>query len=303
MFDQVARAELEEMLGYERFVLRECGNAIRGHTGQVGPAAIAFHADGRQSVTISVADTLGDTGAGMVKNMSPLVLTSSHKLLDMMFEWTILQNDVDCPFKFEDKLKIINRPSSLIYPDFLGTDPLLRGTVKALYKELTPYRNAITHNIWGQATNGDLNFDFDRGGRHFAMSVPFDTVLALADTAELIGTMLVGRSADQYKLDTLRWLLDKLTGFHGQPPFGVSRPRFCMVTQEIGPPASDSPTIDLAKIRSVLARTWPGGPVTFDLTVLANTVPHQTVWKIPATSVPEGEALILDKQWDQFRVR
>jgi hypothetical protein len=304
MFDPAARHELEEMLGYERFVLWECGNAIRGHSGQVGPTRITFHSNGTQSLQIAVHDTIGETGASMVPKIAPLILTSSQKTLDMLFEWIIVQNDIDCPFQFWKKLEIIKRANSLIYPDFLATDLQIQKAVKGLFKELTPYRNAITHNVWGKAVDGDLKFDFvDLGGQHYVRTVAFDTLLALADTTELIATMVVQQSANQAKLDTLRWLLDKLAAFHGQPLFNINQPRFFMVTEEADLPEAGSLTVDLANIRNVLNGVSSGGPSTFDLRVLATGDPHQVIWNIPAANVPATASLVLDHKWDNFKTQ
>ncbi len=300
-FDAAARAELEEMLGFERYVLSESGDAIRTAHGKSGPIRIVVKDAEPHEFHISMQDTIGDTGAGMVRKMSPLVLAASYKCLDMVFEWTISQNGIPCPFRFDDKIDIVESNTSLVYPDFLQSDAALRNAAVQLYKALTPYRNAITHNRWGTATNGDLAFDFFRKKQHFQKSVRFDTVLALADSMELLGTMLVHHSSDANRLDTLRWLFDRLTTFHGQPTFNIQQPRYYKVVRQTALPASGPLTVDLDRIRTMVQKQAGNHPATYDLLVIAEAVPQSAMWMIPFAQIPAGTSLTLDGSWDAFR--
>lgn len=237
----------------------------------------------------------------MVRKMSPLVFTASYKVLDMVFEWTISQNGTACPFRFEDKIEIINRVTTLIYPDFLQSDTALRAVAIALYRQLTPYRNAITHNRWGKVTDGSLDFDFHRKGNHYTKSVPFDDVLALADSAELLGTMLVNHVNDQNRTDTLRWLWDKWATFHGKPLFNIKQPRYLQVIRRTVLPASGPIVVDLQQIKAMVQQQATGHPVTYDLTVIADAAPRPVIWTIPFAQIPDRASLSLEGQWDQFK--
>ncbi|MFN0019478.1 MAG: hypothetical protein ACKVP0_14555 [Pirellulaceae bacterium] len=302
MFSIAARTTLEEMLGYERHALALCGDAIRTDQGKSGPVRIIVNDAVPHSLLLGVEDTIGDTGAGMVRELSPLVFTASYKLLDMVFEWTISENGLTCPFQFEKKIRIVNQNTSLQYPDFLGTDPSLRAAFIALYKELTPYRNAITHNRWGRAVNGCLEFDFHRDGKHYQKVVPFEAVLAMGDCAELLATMLVTQLSDVNRTDTLRWLLDRLATFHGQPLFNIGKPRYFEVIRRTVLPALGPVAVDLQQIRSMIQRQASGSPATYDLTVFADATPQPVVWKIPFAQIPVGATLLLDAHWDQCKV-
>ena len=250
---------------------------------------------------MSLFDTIGDIGAKMVRKMSPLVLTSGYKVLDMVFEWTISENGLVPPWKFEDKIKHINKNPALRYPDFLGTDARLRNAVFSLYKELTPYRNAIAHNRWGKTAQGALNFDFIRNAKQYKRTVPFDLVLALADSMELLATMLVNQSTDQHKLDTLRWLLDKLATVHGQPPFNICQPRYYTVVRRTTLPESGPLTVDINHVKAVVKQQAMGHPATFDLTIEAHTETASVVWTVPYADIPNTPTLQLDLAWDRYK--
>ncbi len=300
-FNLNARHDLDEMLGYERFVLNEAGDAIRTEQGKTGPTKIIINDTGALEMHLSLSDTIGDIGANMVRKMSPLVFTSSYKVLDMVFEWTIIENGLVPPWKFEEKIKLINKTTTLRYPDFLDSDAKLRSVMFAFYKEATPYRNAITHNRWGQTVQGALNFDFTRNAKQYKKMVPFDMVLAMADGMELLATMLVNQSADQNKLDTLRWLLDKLATFHGQPLFNITQPRYYSVVRRTALPGSGPLIVDLSQVRAVIQRQAMGHPATFDLTIEAHTEATPVAWTIPYADVPNAPTLQLDSTWDRYK--
>lgn len=302
MFDSAARQGLEEMLGYERFVLAECGDAIRTERGKSGPVRLIINDSGPQMVAINISDTAGDIGARMVRKISPLVLTASFKLIDMILEWTIVENGIDCPVQFAKKISIIDTKSTIQFPDFLGSDIALRNSVLAIYKALTPYRNAVIHNHWVQAQEGTLDFDFYHKGVHFKKTVAFDEVLALSDSAELIGTMLVNKSADKYKLDSLRFLFNKTASLHGQPQFAISQPRYFQVIRRTVMPQNGHLTVDLKSIKAHVLQSSSGEPSTFDLTIVADASPRPVVWKIPFSDIPATEQMILDEPWNRLQV-
>ena len=150
--------------------------------------------------------------------------------------------------------------------------------------------------------DGILDFDFHRKGVHFKKAITFDEVLALADIAELLGTMLVNQSADQHKLDSLRFLFNKIGSLHGQPQFAISQPRFFQVIRRTQMPQSGNLELDLADIKSHVFQNASGKPATFDLMVVAETAPRPVVWKIPFAEIPATTSVVLNEAWDHLKV-
>jgi len=180
MFDANSRAELDEALGYERFVLKSCADSIRQSHGVSGPISLIIPDEVPNQIGVMLADTFGDTGAGMTLKMSPLIFSAAYKLLDMAIEWIIHENGIACPFQFSKKIAIIDTTPNLAYPDFIQSDPAMRDVLVGLFKEALPYRNAITHNKWGENIDGDLHFGFHgRNGQHYSTVVRCETTLAL----------------------------------------------------------------------------------------------------------------------------
>jgi hypothetical protein len=302
MFDATARRELEEMLGYERYVLKACNNAIRQSRGVCGPTTIVISDEGPNQICLHIEDTIGDTGAGMTHRMSPLVFAAAYKLLDMVVEGTIRENGLNFPYQFARKVAIIDNTPSPVYPDFIGADDALRDVLVGLFKTALPYRNAITHNKWGKNVGGDLHFDFHKNDRHYTAVFTFDTILAFAEAMSLLGDLLVNSPEDPNKLNTMKWLLDRLTSLHGKPAFGNTQPRFFQIVRRTQSMGTAPVVIDLARVRSVVAQQAGRATAVYDLTVEADSATGADAWEIPSADLPPGDSLNLDAQWDSFRV-
>src|SRR5262249_2252606 len=126
MFDATARVELEEALGYERYVLQACNDAIRMSRGVCGPTKLVIPDEGPNQVWLHITDCIGDTGAEMTSRITPLIFSAAYKLLDMVVEWIIRENGLACPFPFTKKVEILDNTPHLTYPAFLQTDLPLR---------------------------------------------------------------------------------------------------------------------------------------------------------------------------------
>lgn len=302
MFDATARTELEEMLGYERYILKACNDAIRQSRGVCGPTTIVIPDEGPNQICLHIEDTIGDTGAGMTHRMSPLIFAASYKLLDMVIEWIIRENGLNCPYPFAQKVAIIDNTPSLVYPDFIRADAALRAVLVGLFKTALPYRNAITHNKWGKNVDGDLYFDFHKNGQHYTAVFKFDTILALAEAMSLCGDLLVNPPADLNKLNTMKWLLDRLTALHGKPAFGITQPRYFHIIRRTQRAGTAPVVIDLTRVRSVVGQQAGQAPAVYDLTVEADSATGVEAWEIPSADLPSGESLNLDARWDSFRV-
>jgi hypothetical protein len=62
VFDAAARHQLEEMLGYERYLLRECGEVMCRELGTSSPHKISIDDDGRCGIQAEARDYMGDGG-------------------------------------------------------------------------------------------------------------------------------------------------------------------------------------------------------------------------------------------------
>ena len=301
MFDAASRQLLEEQLGYERFVLNACASAVQKSKGQSSEVEIVINDVPPHSLHIGITDYVGSHhGAAIVQEISALIFTAAYKVIDMIAEWVIAENQGNCPWPFSDKLAVLDGNAPLQFPGFLSQDARLRTMVVELYRNLQQYRNAITHGEWGKNNDGNLQFNFTRNNRHFALSVPFETVLnfgrAMALTAELLVDPIL---QSQERLNSLRFLFDRLAALHQQQPFAVLEPRHYRVIRRVT--TSTRPlTIDLDAIRKQVAFRSGDHPSTFDLRIELRSELQPETWEIPHPSIPTFAKLILDSNWDRF---
>lgn len=297
-----ARSELEEMLRYERYVLRASTRAVQRARGVCGSTTILIPDDGPKEIRLNLVDTIGDTGARMTRWMSPLVFVSAYKLLDMVVEWTIRVNLGELRLGFAQKVKVIDSTPSLVYPDVIEADAALRAVLVGLFKEALPYRNAIIHGNWGDTVDGDLHFNFHKKDLLYQMRVRFDAILSLAESMSLLGDVLVSPTIDPSKVSTMKWRLDQLVELHRKPPFGISPPSYFQIVRKTRRPKSGQLVIDLSQVRSIVEQQVDLSSAVYDLTVEAVSATAVETWEIPFSDLPPGDSLELGSDWDAFLV-
>jgi hypothetical protein len=303
MFDGLSRNQLDERLGYERFVLDACETMVRKAKGISSAGEVVISDNHSLKATMHVADYFGsDHGAKMVAEMSALLFVAAYKTLDMIIEWVIVENEGSCPWRFSEKLQIVNSTAkTLKYPDFLDTDIQLQMVLRGFYNLLQNYRNAITHGRWGEVQEGALIFDFDKDGILYRMTIPFQSLLDFIALVSLLAHLLV-RPTQQtsYRIATLRWLCDRTATLHGEAVLNISQPSFYEVIRETAAPSLPV-SISLADIRHKLTQLGGDPNPIFDLRVEGVYGGRTFNWTIPADSVPTTDELVLDPAWDSFR--
>ena len=307
MFDPPARQDLQDHLGYERYVLERCVRMVESAYGLVSPAEVTINDAGQQQIHFEVVDNLGGGQAmEVVKDAAPLLFAAAFKLVDMIIEWVIVENSSShsCPWKFHEKRNIINTNHGLMYPDYLGSDNQLRGTFTGIYNTLPEHRNAIVHGDWGENQNGELRFDFTTrfGKVHIQQIVPFQQVLDFAAFSALVASNLVDRSLQTpARLGTLRWISDLIQPLHNAARTNALKPNYSRVKRITTWNAATPVQVDLAGIRDRLLQGNPGTAPFFDLSVEAATPAGQRNRSIPDERIPAGNTLVLSADWNQFQ--
>ena len=265
-FDAASRNHLEESAGYESFVCREAVKMELLQQGEVSPLTLIIKDAPPHEMRMSIMEEFS-AGArvGVLQLFSPLLFVSAFKLLDLFEEWVLEENGRTPKGKFwsfQEKATELGA-GVVSKPDFLAHDSALASVVDAIFKNLVSKRNAITHNSWGKAVAGNLNFDFDDKGTPVKETMPFATVLALADFASLLFNLMVRPAAQAAEtIETLRFLSNELVSIHGAPVFKVNQPRFFNVVRTT---AFDD--IDLVFIRSQIEKQTQGKSYKYSLKI------------------------------------
>jgi hypothetical protein len=301
MFDSVARQELEEMLGYERFVLIDCRRRLEEAHGHVEPLEIIIHDQGPHDLNLKLVDTFGGGSTIEVYDqLKGLLFSAAYKILDMMIEWTLRENGMPPDkWRFSDKVSWLARPN-LSFPDFLGTDSQLQEVLTSCYRRFLPFRNAMTHGQWGELKNGALHFDFvDRGGHH-AMIFTSDQVMAWVEAVSQIASMLIVPAlATPKAISAAKRNLDLIQIHHGEALFSIPEPRTFHVVRRRE--ATSPFLVDLKRIHSIAETQAQGQPYEVQLRIEQGLEGNRKCWEIPPENIPANDFL-LDAAWDRFKV-
>lgn len=294
--------QLEELLGYERYVLRKCAE-LNGHLiADESPEyliindALPHERQFGSECSISAADVSAAT-----QEMAPLIFCAAYKVLDMIIEWT-LENDSKPRvgrMTFEYKCREAVSPE-LVWPGLLDSEPLIRERLIGFYVSLVEYRNAIVHGKWGENRGGTLHFSFEKRAKSYAKTVAFREVLRFGEVLASVADFLLHPSTFTNRAGlTLLSKLNELTLLHGKAPAKVVVPRLFHVTRktQTGFPVR----VDVENVRSFVASISPHRPFEVELRVQAETQEGTLLWRIPAQNLPETN-FTLDGSWERFAI-
>jgi hypothetical protein len=301
MFDANARLQLEETVGYERYVIETCLREERERHGTASPMAFVFGDKNPYTAKLELCErvTLGGSKVGFPSTLSPLLFCAGYKILDMIVEWVIRENGSQCPWPFSQKVALLaSKP--LKFPDFLNTDSRLRDIAVACYTNLIELRNAITHGHWGRNKGGELNFDFmNKKNNRIQKVVTLSEVKASGEAIASIASFLINPSlVTPSALDALRVKCNEFGNLHGKAPFSISIPHLFKVIRE----THTSPfTVDVKRIRTEVEKQTFGQPYGFSLRIEVGEEGQRAVWEIPPEVVPQND-FELDATWDKYKL-
>lgn len=292
MYDAASRTRLRDKIGYERWLLRFISETQDVFEGGIDTTITLTSGSQVAHVNIGVTEVIGSGLAiKALDALSALTFVSCYKVLDMIFEWILEENQFSVPWEFSKKVKLVkNRP--LTYPLLLDQQPYIRKYLLALYENLLDYRNEVVHRnrfhvaddwlIISTARKAD-SLELDRG-----------RLGALVKVAVSVVDMLAGAAAYDQEADAwLKYHLDRIHDLHGLPAFGQTQPLRVNVELKIEG-ENGVFRADLRAMRDVLTRIYPNATVVADLKILGLLGGEPVAsWVFPAGSVPDSEVLEL----------
>ena len=182
MYDQSSRDSLHECAFYEGYLIREILEVQELAVGRVSDTHYTILDNGPTNLSITATESFGAShAAAFSSKLAPLVMASSFKILDQIWEWILAENakrPLGCFWSFNAKYKCFtNEP--LVFPDFLAMDTDFQDVLKGLYVFFWPRRNAIVHSGWGTLNGQDLKFNFE----YSDVTQPAKPMVLVNDTA------------------------------------------------------------------------------------------------------------------------
>lgn len=300
MYDTSARADLEEIIGYEKYVISEVVELLQLNVGIVVPGVLKIEDKVyiKELHAFCRMDSLHTTP--LIQQMSPLLFCAGYKLLDMLIEWIIKENEGTSPWKFTQKINILQqRAAGISLPSGFQDvfEPLC-----SLYMNCVKYRNAITHGKWGENANGTLKFDFtDKQAGRILQDIDFDTVIIFSECIKTCVEEAITPNVDSDRIRRVKWFLDKLSHLHQKPRFDLPIPSYYRVTREISDPRRPV-VVDVKRINQIVSRDAKGANYSYELTVIALREKGNDKWMIPSTKIGENTELVLDENWEIYQV-
>lgn len=306
LFDPASRKELIDVLGYERFILKKSIQIQEMKLGKASPLTITINDNQPHEVAIKCTESLSSVAESeLVKFMSPLIFVSAFKICDMIIEWVLHENG-NRPsghfWSFKEKIRVLQTPS-IIFPDFLQTEPLFKEVLLAMYIHFSPKRNVIIHGAWGKLVNGSLYFNFQytdtlsnsKNTITINEILCHKDILTFADYAVKQSDLLtIPSSQNIITVGAVKYLSDRLKHFHKKNEFGVTSLQYFNVIRK-----TVKEEIDIEEILKILKIQTLGKPFSFCLTIVK--LDSQEIWEVSSDLCIDKKTLRLDTL-DAYRV-
>ncbi|HHT9114624.1 MAG: hypothetical protein HZA47_11685 [Planctomycetes bacterium] len=275
LFDPANRSELIDVLEYERYILKKSIRIQEMKLGKASPLTITVSDNPPHEGSIKFTESLTSVAESeVIKSLSPLIFVSAFKICDMIIEWVLNENGKKPKghfWNFMTKISAI-QDHSIIFPDFLQTEPLFNKVLISIFIYFRPRRNAIVHGGWGKQVDGDLHFNFKYEDQ---LSSPkstvneklrHDDILTFADYAVKLSDLLITPSSkNTITIDAIKYLSDRLKHFHKENEFGITLPRYFNVVRK-----TVKEEIDIDEILKILKIQTLEAPFSFHLTIIKN---------------------------------
>lgn len=306
MFNISSIEKLEESLGYEQWMLSKAVDLHRSVSGYVHLRKTIIWDDGSQEVQLKIEDTLSlGNESKLLLEISPLLFISGFKILDMLMECIITENNGSCPWQFSQKKEILNNISiNTILPYPLSEDPTIFDCLKNLYISFIDLRNALIHGSWGENISGNLAFNFQKDNKQKVVEdISFEQVIKFSDCMSICAKEVLKTSNPQRGniIITMRWCLNELETIHQLGEYANSSVRYFEVVRHTKRIKHNFSIVDIKGIKEILDVDAFGLPYDYFLRVEAERDGGISIWEIPSNIIGELDELILDENWDDYR--
>jgi len=293
-----------ESIGYEIYFIENSLKKLNRENCITNRSGIGFKNHKYDTHLMNFSDSFGANliPSYIKENLIPLVFTASFKIIDMFFEYIIKINQLNCPWQFSAKIKLLDENLSRYQkPNSIGVAEL--NSIYYLYKNLTKYRNKLIHGVWGKIENEKMVFEIDREQRE----IKFEQVLAFANMSLLISRMINSEDNSEFMkayVSTLRRELNVLGSFieDGFMEFEEEFMFFYNIDYEID---KSQEYVDIQIIRKKIEedlnsyRKWtPDKKFSSMFEIVVNNGTGR--WYIPSSTIEDGIEMIKLENYKEY---
>jgi hypothetical protein len=291
MYPQNARDALHERLDYELWLLDFLMQTPDNGGGN--PGRLIFR-NRQAGAIVEMSGHIVIGGRGLrraIDAVRPLTFVTCYKVLDMIFEWILIQNFAggnipSVPGTFVQKHDAVSRLRPEWFPALLHADSAIRDRLVALYGRMRDYRNEIVHRSVFRVSGEALGIGPTQKGEP-ELELSRDEILVFARLAVACARFLAGKAdygCHEHRL--LRHQLDQIQKCHGLAKLRDAEPVLENIVLVVPGDGRSFPA-DLAWLRGTLAARYPGKAVLFNLDVLGTVDDEpRCAWRFPSDQVP-----------------
>ena len=265
-----AKADLHERTAYEAHLLEAIYEVAQRSLNGGDHVTLRPNGGPFEQTIFLGSIKLSDPYAAFLKEGSPLILSLSFKLLDMLVEWVLAHNKIKvATSRFKEKKKELQR-ANVIFPDLIYHHDISSRMIR-LYEFLEPLRGTIIHDRLFTSQDGALEVTSTKPG-----IVPYTLKFSEKDLRNLAllmvtlircleGSWAIGVQSGMQ----IRYLLDNLRFIHGMPALGQLEPKYKRIRKYVLD--EDPIDIDLHEVREAAQpqHGFKRDSVYYDLRVVA----------------------------------
>lgn len=252
-------SDLLNAIAYERFFLEQVYRLTVDNGRPAVDIELAYAANGepgRQGFRRSYLD-LGDWRSGFIAAGTPLIFTTTFKVLDSVFEWLIKTPTKAPPNQIEHKLDALKKLPTDSLPELFKSEPWLFERLVALYRRTAQLRNTLIHRGEFEVTTSGLRVQPGKAQPANERTAISNTEVASFAVLMLnVLRLIAGISTiDVLSRKRVRWLFDRLVSLHEQASLGQEPIQFGRVNLAFS--KGQDVAFDLSRLRQDISPAMP----------------------------------------------
>lgn len=269
-YDQQSMQDLADATQYESWFLEAAYAIAEESLFPEWPDKMIYPPDGSTPSHMAFGSgviSIGDWRPGFLRVGAPLIFVTTFKLLDMVVEWILGQDNEKSTYRFLEKIAALKRTPT--FPLFVESRVWLKDRLIALYERLDPLRGTIVHARHFKTADGALDVSSSRGN-HVGPTIslaPQEIRLLAVVTVSVLRYLDGTWQTSTYKEKVLRRALDDLAHLHCLPSLNQQTPYSMTVRAYLI--RKHAITLDVARIQRDARAELPNHDVVFDVRLVA----------------------------------
>lgn len=293
MYDQMAICRLKEKIGYELWLLEFLSKTDAIFTGGTNSTEIDCKSTFvHHNVGINIS--LGQEKSNdILEKLSALTFVSSFKIIDMIVEWILSENNVDTSIiTYQDKNNKIYSKNS--YPPLFVYNEYIKSYILRLYSRLLMFRHEIVHRYNFSVENKTLKINRLENGKTYTLKLDQKELGYLVRIVVLVSRLLMTNNNIGDKDDCLlKYYFDNVYKCHGLSLFEQKEPIIEDVILKIDKEGDFFP-INMKYIKEKLNDIFPNVYVIFNLDIIGRIDNKPFIrWSFSFDELPKEDMILL----------